>query len=73
MRQLETTTVQSGVRTTLSPAKSEYVRDVEQVIGWDLGQDATVSFVECSGGVRSGRAYHGRPMVRSNPKLKGQP
>lgn len=53
--------------TLLSPAPaSEYVRDVGQVIGWDRGEEAALSFVECTS-----RTFHGRPMASENPKLGG--
>lgn len=72
MQTIETATVQSGECTVLPSTKSEYVRDAGEVIGWDKGEDATWSFVECSGGVSSGRHYHGRPMAESNYKLGGR-
>lgn len=53
------------------PGKAEYVRPVDRVIGWDDGQEATLSFAECSRGIFAGRSFHGRPMASSNPKLKG--
>jgi hypothetical protein len=46
--------------------RTEYLRDVGTVIGWDEGENASFSYAECSGGVTSGRAYHGRPMHESN-------
>lgn len=72
IRAIETATVQ-GPATILSPppGKTEYVRVLDRVIGWDNGEDATISFAECSGGLLAGRAFHGRPMARSNHKLKG--
>jgi len=67
VHQLKTLTVATGgVRGGPPPTKTEYVRDVGAVIGWDLGENAQVSFAECTS-----RAYHGRPMSRSNPKLVG--
>jgi len=62
--------VRRGDRTTHPPAGAEYVRDVGEVIGWDDGREARVSFVECSGGDAAGRAFHGRPMHRDNEKLR---
>jgi|SRR5215510_8386126 len=50
--------------------KAEYLRDMGKVIGWDDGEDAELSFVECSGGDAT-RCYHGRPMARSNLKTRG--
>jgi hypothetical protein len=47
--------------------KREYLRDVGTVIGWDDGQDATLSFVECAGGTIT-RAFHGRPIHALNKK-----
>lgn len=38
-----------------------YLRDAGRVIGWDEGQDAVLSYVECSSG-----AYHGRPIHADN-------
>lgn len=71
IRDLETQTVLSGTRKSLSPFNSEYYRDLDEVIGWDEGRDATWSFVECSGGDAGGRSFHGRPMAPSNHKLEG--
>jgi hypothetical protein len=63
---IETRTVATPTE-LLSPAPfPEYVRDVGQVIGWDRGQDATLSFVECTS-----RTFHGRPMALGNLKLGG--
>lgn len=70
IKQLETATIQTGERRQRSEVSSEYFRDADAVIGWDRGQDAYVSFAECSGGSVSGRAYHGRPMAASNTKLE---
>lgn len=68
IRDTETTTArQPGIRRERTPPKSEYQRDTQQVIGWDLGQDATLSFVECAGGDVV-RTFHGRPMCTKNPK-----
>lgn len=68
---IETATVAAPTRVlTPPPGNSEYLRDVGQVIGWDDGQDATLSFAECSGGLTAGRAFHGRPMAWTNPKLR---
>jgi hypothetical protein len=53
----------------LDGGKAEYLREIGEVIGWDDGKDATLSYVECSGGTEAGRAYHGRPMHDSNPKV----
>jgi hypothetical protein len=69
IQELETETVKRGVRSSRSELKSEYQRDVGCVIGWDEARDATVSFVECSGGLAGGRTYHGRPMATSNRKV----
>jgi hypothetical protein len=71
IRAIETTTVQSP-STVLAqpPGKAEYVRVLDIVVGWDQGQDATVSFAECSGGIGNGRAFHGRPMATNNHKLR---
>jgi len=70
---VETSTVRAPDRHLASEGHlSEYVRQTGVVIGWDLGRDAMLSFVECSGGVGAGRAYHGRPMAEDNPKLRNQ-
>ena len=52
------------------PLKRQYLRRIETVIGWDDGQDALLSYVECSGG-SSARTFHGRPMRSENPTAKG--
>jgi hypothetical protein len=72
IRDLETETVRSpsSVLST-PPGKSEYAREMGLVIGWDEGKDATLSFVECSGGLSAGRSFHGRPMATSNRKIRG--
>jgi hypothetical protein len=68
---LETTTAREPDRRRGElPAKTEYLRDAREVIGWDLGQDATWSFVECSGG-DAARSFHGRPMCSANPRAQG--
>ncbi|MCC6521902.1 MAG: hypothetical protein IT373_04510 [Polyangiaceae bacterium] len=70
IRSLETQTVRAPDHVlSAPPGKSEYVRDMHAVIGWDAGRDATSSFAECSGGATRGRAYHGRPMCVGNHKL----
>jgi len=51
------------------PSKTEYLRDQREIVGWDLGQDATLSFVECAGGDVA-RAFHGRPMCLDNLKAR---
>src|ERR1041384_6088550 len=48
-------------RRQASVSKTEYLRDMVETIGWDRGQDATLSFVECAGGDVT-RTLHGRPM-----------
>jgi hypothetical protein len=70
IKTIETATVESGERRERNQTKSEYSREVSQVIGWDRGEDARFSFAECSGGITAGRAYHGRPMAASNIKLE---
>lgn len=71
IRVIETTTVQSAsARHAIPPQKVEYVRPMDIVIGWDEGEDATISFVECSGGSVGGRSFHGRPMRAMNPRLE---
>jgi hypothetical protein len=73
MRAIETATVATpGAARSQPPGKSEYLRDVGAVIGWDKGEETTLSFVECSGGDLAGRAFHGRPMAASNHKLAGR-
>jgi hypothetical protein len=61
IRLLETETVQIAPRQVTQTALATYIRDMGVVIGWADGQDATVSYVECSGGTTAGRSYHGRP------------
>ncbi len=65
---LEKATVRSGEQLELSEGKSEYLRQLNEIIGWDEGQDATHSFAECSGGLGQGRAFHGRPVCSNNRK-----
>lgn len=68
IREIETGTARApGIRRERTPSKSEYLRDMLQSIGWDLGQDATLSFVECAGGDVA-RTFHGRPMCIGNLK-----
>jgi hypothetical protein len=68
IREIETGTARAPeIRRERTPSKSEYLRDMLQSIGWDLGQDATLSFVECAGGDVA-RTFHGRPMCTENPK-----
>jgi hypothetical protein len=68
IRAIETTTVRATTtRREPTHSKSEYLRDMLQSIGWDLGQDATLSFVECAGGDVA-RTFHGRPMCIENLK-----
>lgn len=69
-RQIEELTVALPDATDVRGTKRHYFRTAEAVIGWDLGQDAANSFVECSGGEVGGRAFHGRPMHPSNPKWR---
>jgi len=71
---LETETArQPDERRDRPPSKTEYLRELRELVGWDLGQDATLSFVECAGG-EIARAFHGRPMCLGNPKVrKGRP
>lgn len=57
-------------RRELTSSKSEYLRDMSTVVGWDQGQDATLSFVECAGG-EIARSFHGRPMCTGNSKARG--
>jgi hypothetical protein len=51
-------------------SKTEYLREVGEVVGWDQGQDASWSFVECAGG-EVARSFHGRPMCADNLKTRG--
>lgn len=62
VREIEETTVRNPelIRGAVGSHR-KYLRDVGRVIGWDEGKDARLSFVECSGGVTAGRAFHGRP------------
>lgn len=70
IKALESQTVRTGQRRERSPAHSEYQRDMGEVIGWDEGRDATLSFAECSGGTDASRAFHGRPMSAQNRKAQ---
>jgi hypothetical protein len=64
IRELETaTTRRPTVQAGAVPGKTEYLRKMDRLIGWDLGRDATLSFVECSGGPVGSRTFHGRPMA----------
>src|SRR5258708_35197124 len=66
---LEAETVRHGERGLPLGHTATYIRGVGEVIGWDEGLDATLSFVECSGGETSGRTYHRPPMRQQNPTL----
>jgi hypothetical protein len=70
IRMIETATATAPDRKLAAHPHAKYARAVGAPIGWDNGADAVVSFVECSGGLADGRAYHGRPMAGTNPKLK---
>jgi hypothetical protein len=71
IRAIESTTVSVGaLDANATSNNTEYARETDQVIGWDAGEDATVSFAECSGGTGAGRAFHGRPMTTSSHKLR---
>ena len=71
IRRLETETVQlPGEGADTPPARTRYLRGLGEVIGWDDGEDAKLSYVECSGGSAT-RAYHGRPMHEGNPRAGG--
>jgi hypothetical protein len=62
---IETGTVRGpGAHSGAPPGKTEYIRDVGQVIGWDSGQDAHLSFAECTG-AQGARAFHGRPILET--------
>jgi hypothetical protein len=61
-REIETATAAGAdVSDGAAPGKVRYLRDVGVVIGWDEGEDATLSFVECTN-----RHFHGRPMHDGN-------
>jgi hypothetical protein len=67
IRDLETeTTRHPGFQGGAIPGRTEYLRVLEGTIGWDAGEDASSSFVECSGGPAGSRAYHGRPVHAAN-------
>jgi hypothetical protein len=71
IKALETETARRRERRREStPSKSEYLRDAGAVVGWDQGQDASLSFVECAGG-EIARSLHGRPMCTANSKARG--
>ena len=67
VRELEAMTVSSPAwrGTRVVPAKTEYLRRVAELIGWDEGKEAVLSYVECSGGILA-RSFHGRPMNPGN-------
>jgi hypothetical protein len=68
IRTLESQTARRpDMRRQRSVSKTEYLRNTPETIGWDLGVDATLSFVECAGGDVA-RTFHGRPMSISNLK-----
>lgn len=68
IQEIETETVRAALRQFGGPppVTVEYLRDAGRVIGWSLGEDATLSFVECTS-----RSYHGRPITSDDPKLSG--
>lgn len=63
----ETKTVESPDRRSGGDpgARRKYARAVGVVIGWDDGEDANHSYVECTS-----LAFHGRPMAEGNPQLR---
>ncbi|MGH7271822.1 MAG: hypothetical protein ACREJ3_15435 [Polyangiaceae bacterium] len=63
---IERTTAAHPTALISPPPAAEYLRETGQVIGWDRGLDATLSFVECTS-----RSFHGRPMAPGNDKLRG--
>jgi hypothetical protein len=68
---LEMETARRRERQRVSPSsKTEYLQDIGDVVGWDQGQDASLSFVECAGG-EVARSFHGRPMCVDNSKAAG--
>lgn len=71
IRELEITTIRQTEYTKGSPlgGRTEYLRSVGRVIGWDDGREAEFSYVECSGGIHQGRSFHGRPAHRANVKV----
>lgn len=71
---VETATVAGVERKAIGAlaAKTEYLRATGVVIGWDDGQDATLSYVECSGGAAV-RTFHGRPMHPGNRTVRKFP
>lgn len=70
MQALERATVAGGAR-VVAGLRAEYLRDAGIVIGYDLGKEASMSFVECSGGETAGRSFHGRPVSSSNRRVLG--
>lgn len=71
IRALETATVSSSpTLASAASSRTEYARELDKVIGWDQGENARVSFAECSSGASSSRSFHGRPMTGSNHKLR---
>ena len=69
--QIETIKSPSVIAKATPPSKTKYLKKMRQVIGWDDGQDASWSYVECSGSAV--RFFHGRPMHASNSMAVTQP
>ena len=72
IRAIENVTVSVGAFRADTTSNTEYARETDHVVGWDKGEDATVSFAECSGGDSAGRSFHGRPMTTSNHRLRDE-
>ena len=66
VEEIERATVQARDRARQRGPKKQYVRATGACIGWDEGESAHGSYVECSGGDVDGRAFHGRPMHEGN-------
>jgi hypothetical protein len=71
VQELELRTVRApDARTGELPARTCYLRGLGERIGWDDGEPAMLSYVECAGGLPGPREYHGRPMHDGNRKAR---
>ena len=69
IRAIETTTVRAATHALgkAHEGRTEYARDVGDVIGYESGEEARWSYVECSGAIGSSiapgaRSFHGHPV-----------
>lgn len=71
LHSLELDTIRSYDKTRgLLPMKTEYLRKVDALLGWDEGKDAMWSYVECTANGPK-RQFHGRPMNDQNAQRFG--